>query len=64
MLKYHNLKCLVIPEYLANIKGKKQASNLKISKTIESLSGGIDMAKDPYRLNEFWEIFDVNGNGK
>lgn len=50
-----------------NIKGKKQKlPNLKkYQKRFRKLEREVlDMAKDPYRLNEFWEILDVNGNGK
>ena len=50
-----------------NNKGKKtKLPNLKkYQKRFSKLEREVmDMAKDPFRLNEFWEILDVNGNGK
>mgnify|MGYP001216334147 CR=1 FL=1 len=50
-----------------NTKGKKpKLPNLKkYQKRFRKLEREVmDMAKDPFRLNEFWEILDVNGNGK
>jgi hypothetical protein len=39
--------------------------NLKRFKKFDKLEKEfMDMSKDPSRLNEFWEILDVNGNNK
>ena len=46
-----------MPTKLPNLK-KYNKKFAKLEKEV------MEMAKDPYRLNEFWEILDVNGNGK
>lgn len=46
-------------------KVQKMPNLKKYNKKFRDLEKEVmDMAKDPYRLNEFWEILDVNGNGK
>ena len=46
-------------------KKQKMPNLKKYNKKFRDLEKEVmEMAKDPYRLNEFWEILDVNGNGK
>ena len=49
-----------------NSNKKKKLPNLKkYNKKFRKLEKEVmEMAKDPYRLNEFWSILDINGNGK
>ena len=46
-------------------KNKKMPNLKKYNKKFRDLEKEVmEMAKDPYRLDEFWDILDVNGNGK
>lgn len=46
-------------------KAQKLPNLKKYNKKFKKLENEVmAMAQDPYRLNEFWEILDVNGNDK